>query len=232
MPEEINRILTDQLSDLLFTPSEDANQHLYNEGVPQYKVHLVGNVMIDTLVYLLPRAKKHWPVLKEKYDLVQYILVTLHRPSNVDDPLTLKEIMSALGEISEEITVLFPVHPRTRRRILDSNLPTKGQNLLLLDPLGYLDFLALQSHAALVLTDSGGIQEETTYLGIPCLTARPNTERPITISMGTNRLVESQAEALKAAIRLRLKDTIQSNPRPPLWDGHAAERIVHVFRMM
>lgn len=232
MPEEINRILTDQLSDLLFTPSDDANQHLYNEGVPQYKVHLVGNVMIDTLVYLLPRAEMHWPELKEKYDLVQYILVTLHRPSNVDDPLTLKEIMSALGEISEEITVLFPVHPRTRRRILDSNLPIKGQNLLLLDPLGYLDFLALQSHAALVLTDSGGIQEETTYLGIPCLTARPNTERPITISMGTNRLVESQAEALKAAIRLRMKDTIQSNPRPPLWDGHAAERIVNVFRMM
>jgi UDP-N-acetylglucosamine 2-epimerase (non-hydrolysing) len=232
MPEEINRILTDQLSDLLFTPSEDANMHLYNEGIPQQKVHLVGNVMIDTLVDLLPRAEKHWPELKEKYDLVQYILVTLHRPSNVDDPLTLKEIMSALGEISEEITVLFPVHPRTRRQILDSNVPIKGQNLILLDPLGYLDFLALQTHAVLVLTDSGGLQEETTYLGIPCLTARSNTERPITISMGTNRLVESKAEALKAAIRLRMKETIQSNPRPPLWDGHAAERIVHVFRMM
>lgn len=230
MPEEINRILTDHVSDLLFTPSEDANHNLYEEGISQDKIHLIGNVMIDTLVQLLPKAEMRWTDLKQKYGLGQFILVTLHRPSNVDDPSTLDEIMSALVEISEEVAVLFPVHPRTRLRIQQSNLPIKGRNLLILDPLGYLDFLSLQAHAALVLTDSGGLQEETTYLGIPCLTARPNTERPVTISMGTNQLVESKAGSLKTAIRQRLDETVPTGKRPPLWDGHAAERIVQVFR--
>lgn len=186
MPEEINRVLTDQISDLLLTPSRDADENLLREGIAPEKIRFVGNVMIDTLVRLLPKAEVRWPPLRDQYHLDHYILVTLHRPSNVDEPETLTEIMAALMEISRKIPVLFPVHPRTRSRISTLDLPHNNNRLILTEPMGYLDFLALQMHAALLLTDSGGIQEESTYLGIPCLTARSNTERPVTVTHGTN----------------------------------------------
>ena len=229
MPEEINRLLTDQISDLLFTPSSDADENLLREGVAEEKVHFVGNVMIDTLVRLLPKAQAQWPGLRERFGLQRYLLVTLHRPSNVDEIEGLKGILEALSEISNEIAVLFPVHPRTRRRIHDFGLQEAAQGVQLLEPFGYLNFLALQAHADLVLTDSGGIQEETTYLGVPCLTARPNTERPVTIRSGTNQLVESSRQALVEAIRGRLAAEKVPRRVPPLWDGHTAKRIVRVF---
>ena len=229
MPDEINRILTDQISDLLFTPSKDANQNLKGEGIAGNKVHLVGNVMIDTLVHLLPKSQSNWYQLVNLYPR-EYILVTLHRPANVDDEATLAEIMSALETICDEVPVLFPVHPRTKERLNEYGLHPKNPRLHILEPLGYLDFLTLQEHAVLVLTDSGGIQEETTYLGVPCLTARPNTERPVTISIGTNQLVESEQTALVQAMQARLAGTRAKKRMPPLWDGHTAGRIVKVFR--
>jgi UDP-N-acetylglucosamine 2-epimerase (non-hydrolysing) len=229
MPEEINRLLTDQISDLLFTPSSDADENLLREGVAEEKINLVGNVMIDTLVRLTPKAQAQWPGLRERYGLRRFLLVTLHRPSNVDEAKGLKEILEALGEISEEIPVLFPVHPRTRQRIQDFGLQDTARKVRLLEPFGYLDFLALQAHADLVLTDSGGIQEETTYLDVPCLTVRPNTERPVTVLSGTNQLVESTRQALVDAIHSCL--SVGKAPRkvPPLWDGHTAKRIIQVF---
>ena len=232
MPEEINRVLTDQVSDLLLTPSKDADENLMREGIAPAKIRFVGNVMIDTLVRLMPKAEVRWPNLRDEYKLDRYILVTLHRPSNVDDPNALAEIMSAVTEISEQIPVLFPVHPRTRSRISSLKLNQSNRQLILTEPMGYLDFLALQMKAALLLTDSGGIQEETTYLGIPCLTARPNTERPVTITNGTNQLVESRATALLKAIRQTLNnDHGQKNlQRPELWDGGTAERISRLFK--
>ena len=236
MPEEINRLLTDQISDLLFTPSRDGDENLLREGIAADKIHFVGKVMIDTLVRLLPKAEARWPHLQATHHLDRYLLVTLHRPSNVDDPNTLAEIMAALGEIGQEIDVIFPVHPRTRARLAQIEVAepkSSIQNLQLVEPLGYLDFLAMQAHAALVLTDSGGVQEETTYLGVPCLTARPNTERPVTITHGVNRLVASTQTALVEAARQALRQarpTGQRAPRPELWDGHAAERIVEVLK--
>jgi UDP-N-acetylglucosamine 2-epimerase (non-hydrolysing) len=227
MPEEINRILTDQISDLLLTPSRDADENLLREGIAPEKIRFVGNVMIDTLVRLLPKAEGRWPSLRDQCRLDHYILVTLHRPSNVDTPETLTEILAALMEFSREIPVLFPVHPRTRSRISALDIPHNPSRLVLTEPMGYLDFLALQMHAALLLTDSGGIQEETTYLGIPCLTIRPNTERPVTLTHGTNRLVESRREKLIEAAREALGPSGIRKPALEFWDGKAAERIVH-----
>jgi UDP-N-acetylglucosamine 2-epimerase (non-hydrolysing) len=237
MPEEINRLLTDQISDLLLTPSPDGNENLLREGIAAAKIHLVGNVMIDTLVKLLPKAAQRWPALAAQFGLSmaegRYVLVTLHRPSNVDHPATLRAIVGALDEIARTIPVFFPVHPRTRQRMADAGILPQNSQLQLAEPLGYLDFLALQTHAALVLTDSGGVQEETTYLGVPCLTARPNTERPVTISQGTNQLVASQRQPLIAAVEQTLARYQQLDratlPRPALWDGHAAERIRDVL---
>ncbi len=229
MPEEINRILTDHLADRLFTTEPSGNTHLAEEGIAPEKVHYVGNVMIDSLVRLLPQAEADWPALVERLGLSdRYVLVTLHRPSNVDDAGTLAEILLALIEIAETAQVVFPVHPRTRQRIADIGQADMVERLLMVEPLGYLDFLALQRHAAVVLTDSGGVQEETTYLGVPCLTARPNTERPITMTAGTNRLVASERHALVAAFRETIAHAAlggQRPPPPPLWDGRAAERI-------
>ena len=229
MPEEINRVLTDQVSDLLLTPSKDADENLMREGIAPAKIRFVGNVMIDTLVRLMPKAEVRWPNLRDEYKLDRYILVTLHRPSNVDDPNALAEIMSAVTEISEQIPVLFPVHPRTRSRISSLKLNQSNRQLILTEPMGYLDFLALQMKAALLLTDSGGIQEETTYLGIPCLTARPNTERPVTITNGTNQLVESKTIALLNAIERVLNNDHDRMKKqlPDLWDGKTAVRIAH-----
>jgi len=232
MPEETNRLLTDQISDLLFTPSRDADENLKREGVDPRKIAFVGNVMIDTLVLLLPRAKDFWPALRERYKLDRFVLVTLHRPSNVDHPDTLDEILLALNDIAQQMLVLFPVHPRTRQRIGQHLLKQQNPNFVLIDPLGYLEFLALQIHASVVLTDSGGIQEETTYLGIPCLTARPNTERPGTITVGTNRLGQSRRYPLVEAFRDAAKQPghHHHHRRPEGWDGYAAERIVTILK--
>lgn len=229
MAEEINRIVTDHLADLLFTTEPSGNENLYREGIPPEKIHFVGNTMIDTLVRLLPKAEARWPGLQARFGLERYVLVTLHRPSNVDDPATLGEIIAALTEISRQAPVIFPVHPRTRQRIVSLRVELPTDRLLLTEPLGYLDFLALEAHASLVLTDSGGIQEETTYLGVPCLTARPNTERPVTISVGSNRLVSSEASAVAQAAQNLLDRQITRKQVPALWDGLACQRIVRCW---
>lgn len=230
MPEEINRLLTDQVSDLLLTHSPEANDNLVREGIAPEKVHLVGNTMIDTLVRLMPVAEKRWPSLRGQLGFNRFVLVTLHRPNNVDAVAGLSEIISALNEVSVDFPVIFPVHPRTRQRIAEHKLAVSS-SVRLTEPIGYLDFLALQAHASVVVTDSGGVQEETTFLGIPCLTVRPNTERPITITIGTNRLVERNSTAIVAAVRSAIEQPRESTPRRPnFWDGHAAERIVTLFR--
>lgn len=232
MPEEINRLLTDQVADLLFTPSRDGDRNLIKEGIPEEKICFVGNVMIDTLVHLLPKAESRWEDLRRRYSLDRYVLVTLHRPSNVDEETPLKEILAALTEVGREVKILFPVHPRTRMRIIDFDLFPPVDAVQLLEPLGYLDFLALQANASLVLTDSGGIQEETTYLQVPCLTARPNTERPVTLTNGTNQLVESKYQALVSAMLRTLDRKPAARNQPPLWDGRAAERIVRKLKSL
>lgn len=230
MPEEINRLLTDQIADLLFTPSADADQNLRNEGIPQERIRLVGNIMIDSLYRRLDRAKQS--TIREKLGVSSgdYAVLTLHRPSNVDEHDNLAGIVDALEEVARRMPVVFPVHPRTRKKLKEFELNDHVEriaNLRLVDPLGYVDFLQLYSGARIVLTDSGGIQEETTALGIPCLTLRENTERPITIEMGTNQLVGRDPERIIAAFHAALDKTSSNNRRlPPLWDGHTAERIV------
>ena len=223
MPEEVNRIVTDRLADLLFTPSEDGDRNLQAEGVETEKIHLVGNVMIDSLVRLLPAA-----IAAPRVGLPdRYALVTLHRPSNVDDNATLKKIIDALLEVNGQLDVVFPVHPRTRQRL--STLGSNFTKLHLLEPLPYIEFLALQSRAKVVITDSGGIQEETTYMGVPCLTVRSNTERPITVELGTNILVGQNPEDLRCELAKILEGKGKAGMIPPLWDGHAGERIADVL---
>jgi UDP-N-acetylglucosamine 2-epimerase (non-hydrolysing) len=223
MPEEINRIVTDGLADLLFTPSEDGDRNLGNEGVAPEKIHIVGNVMIDSLVRLLPAALR-----TPKTGLPErYVLLTLHRPSNVDDIDSLKLIMESILEISQSLEVVFPVHPRTRRRLAEFEL--KNDRLHLLEPLPYIEFLALQKGAEAVITDSGGIQEETTYLGIPCLTIRENTERPITVTLGTNILVGPNRDKLRFEFLKILAGEGKKGSIPPLWDGHAGDRIAEIL---
>ena len=230
MPEEINRILTDQVSDLLFTPSADGNENLEREGVAGDKVHLVGNVMMDTLLRLFPQALERWDNgLSDRWDAESYALVTLHRPSNVDDPERLAQLMKALKELSLDLPLVFPIHPRTRSRLRELDLEPESGGLHLIDPLGYLDFLALQRHAKVVITDSGGIQAESTFLGVPCVTARANTEWPVTVDMGTNTLVGEDTEALKQAVRDVLDGRGKRGTIPPLWDGHAGESIAEVI---
>src|ERR1700730_11755684 len=223
MPEEINRLVTDQLADMLFTPSEDGDENLRREGIAAEKIFRVGNVMIDSLVRLLPAAQK------SKIDGLpdRYALVTLHRPANVDDSVTLKSILESLLEVNRDLTVVFPAHPRTRKRIEDFGL-NAGQ-LRLLDPCPYVDFLGLQSRATVVITDSGGIQEETTYLGVPCLTVRENTERPITVSLGTNILVGRDTNKLTAELKSVLDGKGKKGVIPHLWDGHTADRIADIL---
>jgi UDP-N-acetylglucosamine 2-epimerase (non-hydrolysing) len=223
MPEEINRIVTDAVADILFTPSQDANDNLAAEGVPGSRVHLVGNVMIDTLIRLLPRTSPD--EVRSRLGIEgRFALVTLHRPSNVDDPSTLRRVLAALARISDMVEVVFPVHPRTGSRI-GADAPTVSSRIRLIEPLGYLDFLALQQRAALVITDSGGIQEETTFLGVPCLTVRDNTERPVTITHGTNVLVGRGADRLVDETVRVLETPAPRRTPPPLWDGCAGERI-------
>jgi UDP-N-acetylglucosamine 2-epimerase (non-hydrolysing) len=231
MPEEINRILTDQICELLFTPSEDGDQNLLCEGIAPDKIHRVGNVMIDTLVRLLPHARQRYENLAQRYALEDsYGLVTLHRPSNVDDPRRLETIIDNLVGISQQIPLLFPVHPRTRERIGEQLLNGSEQSLQMIEPQSYLDFLALMQKARFVITDSGGIQEETTYLGVPCFTLRKNTERPITVQLGSNRLVGDDLDCLYQEVVHRISDDYTPNyQRPPLWDGGAGERIADIL---
>ena len=222
MPEEINRVITDQLADLLFTPSEDGDRNLCREGISPDKIYRVGNVMIDSLVRLLPVAMK----CRANGFPPRYALVTLHRPSNVDDSQVLRRILECMVGVSSELGVVFPVHPRTRQRISEFGLETK--NLHLTEPMPYIEFLALQAGAAVVITDSGGIQEETTYLGVPCLTLRHNTERPITEELGTNILVGNDTVRLRIELSKILAGNAKRGTIPPLWDGQASERIAEI----
>lgn len=230
MPEEINRLLTDQIAALLFTPSMDGNKNLMHEGIAKSKIYLVGNVMIDTLVRLLPQAMAHWDDLRTSLQIQEqkYCLVTLHRPSNVDESSMLLGIMETLEALSRDIKVVFPLHPRTRQQIKTMGFDMDKTTLRIIEPLGYQDFLALQKHAKFVITDSGGIQEETTYMGIPCLTVRENTERPITVTLGTNILVGQKIERLKYETTRILNNDVKVGKIPPYWDGKASERIANI----
>ncbi len=226
MPEEINRVLTDRLSDLLFTPSPDGDENLRAEGIDMSRVHFVGNVMIDSLAAALPRARESR--IHERLELTRrhYALATLHRPANVDDPAALSRLLSALAEVAAQLPLVFPIHPRTRAR-LPAGFEARG--LKLVEPLGYLDFLALIADARLVMTDSGGIQEETTALGVPCLTLRDNTERPVTVEVGTNQLVGTDPAKAVAAARQVLAGHGKQGRIPELWDGRAAVRIAEIL---
>jgi len=223
MPEEVNRIVTDRLADVLFTPSEDGDENLLREGIASEKIHRVGNVMIDSLVRLLPTAIQ---CTANGYPN-RFALVTLHRPSNVDDNEVLKKILESLLAVSEHLSVVFPAHPRTRARIAQFGINI--DKLHLLEPVPYIEFLALQKRATVVITDSGGIQEETTYLHVPCLTVRSNTERPITVSMGTNILVGQDSRKLAVELSAILEGRAKRGSIPPLWDGNAGERIAEVL---
>ena len=227
MPEEINRILTDQISDLLFTPSKNGNINLEREGINKSKIYFVGNVMIDTLIRILPKSK----IPNIEGLSKDYILVTLHRPSNVDHPKVLLKIINTLKEIGKSVQVLFPVHPRTRKMLRDYNIDLSDKdNMKILDPIGYLDFIGLMKHSLLVITDSGGIQEETTYLNIPCLTLRENTERPITLEIGTNHLIGLDMNKLILKMKEIISDKSIKGNIPALWDGKASLRIVKVIK--
>ena len=232
MPEEINRILTDALANYLFVTEEDAIQHLLKEGRPRESIYLVGNVMIDSLRHFLPIAQKS-PIgddlgLKKGADWQRFAVLTLHRPSNVDSTEKLAELLGAIDAIAAQIPVIFPVHPRTQQHLTQAGIKTHPQ-LRLTPPVGYLDFLCLLTKSTLVLTDSGGIQEETTALGVPCLTLRENTERPITITEGTNLLIGTDPAKILAAAQAILAGKGKPGRIPPFWDGHAAERIVEVL---
>ena len=242
MPEEINRILTDAVSDLLFTTEESGNRNLANEGVAPGKVFFVGNLMIDSLVMALETARES--SLRSQLGLIsqRYAVLTLHRPSNVDDGEQLTSTLDAIVQIAQRIPVLFPAHPRTARNIAQAGLKAvrtwEGGEihepaLWMMPPASYLDFLGLLQHALMVMTDSGGVQEETTFLGVPCLTYRENTERPVTVSMGTNKVVGCDPQRLlhSALAVLESPGQVRSAPvRPPLWDGQTAPRIVRILR--
>lgn len=230
MPEEVNRVLTDRLSDLLFTPSRDATPNLLREGIEASRIVFVGNVMIDSLLRMLPPARALNTTASFAVTDGGYAVATLHRPSNVDDPARLKVILSALSELARDIPVLLPMHPRTRERVRAFGLEQMLPGLRVLDPLGYVEMLGLQSQAAVMLTDSGGIQEESTVLGIPCVTLRESTERPVTVTEGTNRLAPwplTQDGIVTTARSALARGRVAVGARAPEgWDGHAGERVV------
>jgi UDP-N-acetylglucosamine 2-epimerase (non-hydrolysing) len=227
MPEEINRLVTDTLSDYLFVSEPSGLRNLRAEGVPDEKVFFVGNVMIDTLLRCRDRAM-HSDILERlQLSAGKYALVTLHRPANVDDLAQLRRMAELLNDVAKSLPVVFPIHPRTRQRMVDGKVDTDG--LLLTPPLGYLEFLRLMAQCRFVLTDSGGIQEETTVLGVPCLTLRDNTERPITVEVGTNRLVGTDPDAARIAVADLLSNGFAPGRVPELWDGQASARIVEIL---
>lgn len=231
MPEEINRVLTDRLADLALTPSRDADANLLAEGIPAERIRFVGNVMVDTLLRLADTAR----ALKvpDRWELSPrgYAVVTLHRPSNVDDPAVLRELVGALDDLANAMPVCFAVHPRTRQRMHEAGVAPTNSRVRLLEPLSYLETIGLVDGARMVLTDSGGLQEETTVLGVPCLTARPNTERPVTVTEGTNRLVASTRSAIAAAVADVLAEAGETHQprRPEGWDGAAGMRVVEAL---
>ena len=230
MPEEINRVLTDAVADVLFITEEGARANLLREGAAPEKIHFVGNVMADAL--LASRMRWSASTIVERLRLTgrPFAVLTLHRPANVDDPDVLDELLGALRTIGRRLPIVFPVHPRVRARLgADATEAGATRGLVCLPPLGYLDFVALMSRARLVLTDSGGIQEETTMLGVPCLTLRQNTERPVTVSQGTNRVVGTRPDTVVAEAFRTLDDPPRPVGPPPLWDGAAARRIVDVL---
>ena len=230
MPEEINRLLTDAISDLLFATEPSGVQNLQREGIAESQIHLVGNVMIDTLMRSRARADESGILAELGLSSKRYAVVTLHRPSNVDQVEVFSSVLGALEEIASDMPVVFPIHPRSRKNLRAGGLSGRAEsmaNLILVDPLGYLDFLKLMADSAVMLTDSGGIQEETTILGVPCLTLRPNTERPITVTGGTNRVVGSSTEGILKAYRQVRENPPRPDKMPDLWDGRAAERIVN-----
>ncbi|MFQ5502160.1 MAG: non-hydrolyzing UDP-N-acetylglucosamine 2-epimerase [Phycisphaerae bacterium] len=232
MPEEINRLLTDAISDLLLVSEPSGVENLRNEGVADEKVRFVGNVMIDTLMRNRDRAKDSTILTTLGLKAKNYAVVTLHRPSNVDRPETFASILDAFEVIGRDMPIVFPMHPRTRKNLATMCLADRVETLSALrtpEPLGYLDFLKLMAESAVVLTDSGGIQEETTILKVPCLTLRENTERPVTITEGTNRLVRPDSESILSAYREHLSRPTDAARTPKHWDGHAAERIAQVF---
>jgi UDP-N-acetylglucosamine 2-epimerase (non-hydrolysing) len=225
MPEEMNRVVTDRVSDYLFAPSPDAVANLRAEGYRADQIHLAGNVMVDTLLANLERARARDILPELRLEPRQYGLVTMHRPANVDEPSVLKGLLSALNTVARNCPLVLPAHPRTQQQLRNAGL---SDQVHVIPPVGYLDFVALQASARIVLTDSGGVQEETTILGVPCLTLRDNTERPITLTEGTNQLVGRDPERIvKAAL------SVLDDPPPPrapaLWDGHAGRRIAHVL---
>jgi UDP-N-acetylglucosamine 2-epimerase (non-hydrolysing) len=230
MPEEVNRVLTDRLADLLLTPSHDAEPNLRHEGIPEERIVFVGNVMIDTLFRCLPKARALDVPGSLGLRRGGYALVTLHRPSNVDDPAALAAVLAALDAVAAELPVVFPIHPRTRKNLAAFGLGAAAERLRLLEPQGYLQTLSLSDAAAVVLTDSGGLQEETTVLGVPCVTLREQTERPITVEQGTNRLAPwplTTAGILVATRAALDQGRVAVGARcPEGWDGRAAERVV------
>ncbi|HEV2071533.1 MAG TPA: UDP-N-acetylglucosamine 2-epimerase (non-hydrolyzing) [Acidimicrobiales bacterium] len=227
MPEEVNRVLTDRMSRWLFTPSPDADANLRSEGIPVSRIHRVGNVMIDTLIANLGRARARGPILRHQLgDAARHLVLTLHRPSNVDDPAKLMELITAVANAAPDLPIVFPVHPRTAAQL--EGLERLPANLRCLPPLSYLDFVGLVDSADLVLTDSGGIQEETSVLGVPCLTIRDSTERPVTCELGTNRLIGVVPAAIEPAVR-QARMSVHRPARIPMWDGRAAERVAHVL---
>ena len=227
MPEEINRVLTDQISDLLFITSPEAEVNLLKEGKDKDQIYFVGNTMIDSLIRFQPLFDSVHIKDACGFQDKEYVLITLHRPSNVDDPVNLEQLIDSLNNVAEIAPCLWPLHPRTRKQ-LDNITPKVHDRLFIIDPLGYLEFMGLQRDAAAVITDSGGIQEESTFLGVPCLTVRDNTERPITIEQGTNRLVGTDYSNIPGAVKEAIVK--KSEPIiPELWDGKSSERIVNVL---
>ena len=232
MPEEINRIITDRLSDYLFVTEQSGLDNLKNEGVPDEKIFFTGNIMIDSLVSNLEQAQDSDILEQLKIESGKYATVTLHRPSNVDDSETLAGLFKVLSSVSKKMPVVFPCHPRTKNRIEEYGLMNDipGDNIRMIEPLGYLDFLKLQSSSRIVLTDSGGIQEETTYLGIPCVTMRENTERPVTVDIGSNILCGSDPSRILDVTNEILSGTEKDCDIPQLWDGQTAGRIVDIMK--
>lgn len=232
MPEEINRLVTDALADMLLTPSQDGNDNLIKEGISPEKIHLVGNIMIDTLFRFLPIIEKSSIIQTLGLNPQQYLLVTLHRPSNVDQKESLEKILTTFRKIQQSIKIVFPVHPRTKKNMHEfgfSDMIDDMKNLIITEPIGYLDFQRLMTKSKAVITDSGGIQEETTVLKIPCITLRENTERPITVTEGSNVIVGSDMNKLLNMIEKILNNQWKSSNIPKLWDGKTAERVIQVI---